>query len=63
MPYHATFYIPLALLHGSLIVRLAGDALGAYGLTRSGGLLNALAIVAFIISAVTAVARGRRSVG
>jgi hypothetical protein len=60
MPYHRAFYVPLALLHGSLAVRLAGDALGAFGVTRIGGLLNAVAIAAFIACALTAVARGRR---
>ena len=29
MPYHWTFYAPLALLHLSLAVRLAGDAIRA----------------------------------
>ena len=30
VPYHPTFYLPLALLHVSLIVRLAGDATGDF---------------------------------
>jgi hypothetical protein len=60
MPYHPGFYAPLAVLHVSLAVRIAGDALGAFPVTRFGGLLNAVAIAAFIACAVTAVARGRR---
>jgi hypothetical protein len=63
MPYHPAFYVPLALLHASLAVRLAGDALGAFAVTRIGGLMNAVAIAAFILTAVTAVVRGRRSAG
>ncbi len=60
MPYRATFYLPLALLHGSLLVRIAGDALGGHDLVRIGGLLNALAIAAFILNSATAVAMGKR---
>lgn len=58
VPYHAWFYGPLALLHISLLVRLAGDAAGEFTLLRLGGALNALALVAFIASTVTAVIRG-----
>jgi len=58
VPYHAWFYGPLALLHISLLVRLAGDAAGQIELTRLGGALNALALVAFIGSTVTAVLCG-----
>jgi hypothetical protein len=58
VPYHPTFYLPLALLHVSLIVRLAGDAVGSFDATRAGGLLNALALAAFILSTVSAVIRG-----
>lgn len=58
VPYHAWFYGPLALLHISLLVRLAGDAAGQIELTRLGGALNALALVAFIASTVTAVLCG-----
>jgi hypothetical protein len=60
VPYHPTFYLPLALLHVSLAVRLAGDATGNFDTTRTGGLLNALALAAFILSTVSAVVRGRR---
>lgn len=58
VPYHAWFYGPLALLHVSLLVRLAGDASGQFALTRLGGALNALALIAFILSTVTAVLLG-----
>ena len=60
MRYHWTFYLPLALLHASLALRLAGDALGDYALVGAGGLGNALALAAFIASTVGAVIRGRR---
>ncbi len=58
VPYYAWFYAPLALLHSSLLVRLAGDAAGQIELTRLGGALNALALVAFIVGTVTAVLCG-----
>jgi hypothetical protein len=61
VPYHPTFYLPLALLHLSLLVRLAGDAAGHYGWTQAGGLLNAVALAAFIASTAAAVVRGARS--
>jgi hypothetical protein len=60
VPYHPTFYLPLALLHVSLVVRLAGDAAGSFAATRAGGLLNALALAGFILSTVSAVIRGER---
>lgn len=61
LPYHPTFYVPLVLLHASVAIRLAGDAGAGYGWTRIGGLLNALALVAFIATMLAAVLRGRRS--
>ena len=61
VPYHGYFYVPLALLHASLLVRVAGDAAGRPDLTRAGGLLNALALAAFIIGTATAVVRGQRA--
>jgi hypothetical protein len=63
VPYHPTFYVPLALLHGSLLVRLAGDATGDFGWTRAGGLGNAVALATFIVSTASAVVRGRKSAG
>jgi hypothetical protein len=65
VPYHPTFYLPLALLHLSLVVRLAGDAAGSFETTRTGALLNAIALAAFILSTVSAVVRGtkKRPVG
>jgi hypothetical protein len=59
VPYHPSFYVPLALLHGSLAVRLAGDTVGRYDWTRAGGMLNALALGAFIAFTATAVLRAR----
>jgi hypothetical protein len=59
VPYRWTFYVPLALLHGSLAVRLAGDATGRFEWTRTGGLLNAIALAAFVINTASAAFRAR----
>jgi hypothetical protein len=59
VPYHPSFYLPLALLHLSLVVRLAGNASGQFAWTQTGGALNALALLAFILSTATAVVRGK----
>ncbi|HYQ99937.1 MAG TPA: hypothetical protein VET86_07830 [Casimicrobiaceae bacterium] len=61
VPYHPAFYVPLALLHLSLVVRLAGDAAGRFDWTRAGGLSNAVALAAFIVGTIAAVIRGARA--
>jgi hypothetical protein len=63
VPYHATFYVPLALLHLSLAVRLWGDATGDFELRRAGGILAAVALAAFLAGTIGAVVRGRRAAG
>jgi hypothetical protein len=60
VPYQPMFYAPLALLHASLALRLAGDAAGQLEWVRAGGVGNALALVAFILGTLGAVVRGRR---
>lgn len=59
VPYHAIFYLPLLLLHASLALRVAGDAAARHDWLSAGGMLNALALAAFIASTVVAVIRGR----
>jgi hypothetical protein len=59
VPYHPLFYAPLILLHLSLAVRLAGDALASFEWRSMGGLLNAVALAAFILNTVAAVIRGK----
>jgi hypothetical protein len=59
VPYHPIFYLPLALLHASLAVRLIGDAGGVHGWKSLGGLLNALALAAFVLGTIAAVVRGK----
>jgi len=59
VPYHPIFYAPLALLHLSLLARLAGDVAGSADCRSAGGLLNAAALAFFILNTVAAVIRGR----
>jgi hypothetical protein len=58
VPYHAAFYAPLALLHGSLLLRVVGDATGEATVLRAGGAANALALAAFIFTTAAAAWRG-----
>jgi len=53
--YRPTFYIPLVLLHSTLIIRIAGDISGGFVMRDIGGLLNALAIIAFLINSVNSI--------
>ena len=60
-PYHWTLYLPLLVLHASLLIRLAGDGLAMPGIRGLGGLLNAAALVLFILSTISSVIRGFRT--
>jgi len=60
--YRPIFYLPLGLLHGSLVVRMVGDVASWLAGRQWGGLLNALAIVLFFALVVHGVAgRGSRA--
>ncbi|MCK9984252.1 MAG: hypothetical protein AzoDbin1_00724 [Azoarcus sp.] len=61
IPYHPVFYLPLVLLHVSLAARIAGSLVGgdAAPLLLAGGLVNALALLAFILTMAGSVLRGR----
>jgi hypothetical protein len=52
--YRPRFYIHLAVLHASLVLRIVGDLAPWLPGRRWGGLLNALAIVLFLASTATA---------
>ncbi|MEP0546923.1 MAG: hypothetical protein ABJF88_08325 [Rhodothermales bacterium] len=63
--YQPLAYGPLALLHASLVLRLAGDLLlvggvaGAHPLRAWGGMLNAVAVVLFLALTVYGIVRGQ----
>lgn len=56
VPYRASFYLQLVLLHASLAVRVAGDILLDIPLRQWGGLANGLAILAFLLNTLLSVA-------
>jgi hypothetical protein len=51
MQFGGLFYVPLAALHLSLVLRLAGDWFGA-GLHSAGVVLNAAALALFVATAL-----------
>lgn len=60
IPYHPTFYLPLVVLHASLVARIAGDLLQNQQSRSLGGALNAVALLLFVLSTINAVIRGKR---
>lgn len=53
LPYHRGFYVPLALLHASLALRLiVGDAFGNRASWQWGGILNEVALLLYMAMAV-----------
>jgi hypothetical protein len=61
VPYHWSFYLPLALLHLSLALRAFGDLAQLADWRRAGGAGNAIALLLFVLSTIAAVVRGRLS--
>lgn len=65
IPFRAFAWVPLALLHASLLLRVGGDLSGHAGARAAGGLVGAVAVALFLVStaagAVGAATRGRRS--
>ncbi len=51
IPYSVWLYVPLAILHGSVAARVAGDFAAVAALRTAGAAGNALAIAAFIATA------------
>ncbi len=57
LPYHPVYYVPAALLQVSLIIRiLFGDAWGLQPAWRIGGLLNIIALLAFVVLVASSLA-------
>ncbi len=62
LPYHPLLWVPAALLHVSLIVRLwLGDALGSTDVWRAGALANVVALLCFAGCVVWLTTTARRS--
>jgi len=62
LPFQSAFYLHVGLLHLSLLLRTAGDLGQLLWLQRWGGLLNAGAILIFLVNNVRAVRLGARVV-
>ncbi|MCF8199603.1 MAG: hypothetical protein K9J42_12610 [Sulfuritalea sp.] len=60
IPYHPVFYLPLLLLHASLTLRIFGGLDNQFALRREGGLINAVALLLFILTLIGSVVRGKR---
>jgi hypothetical protein len=60
-PYHPVAYLPLALLHASVALRVAGDYMGSDAVVRDAGLLNGLALAGFIAFGVVSVVGAQRA--
>ena len=59
VPWRPIFYLPLALLHASLAVRIAGDYAGDFALRRTGGFGNAAALALFVLVMVGSIVTAR----
>lgn len=61
LPYRPVLYLPLALLHASLLLRLlGGDALDSTLAWQWGGSLNEVALLLYVVLAASSVLRARR---
>ncbi len=58
LPYRPAFYLHFAVLHVSLLVRIAGDLAASYQIYQLGGILNVVALLAFVGNTVASIARG-----
>ncbi|ARJ67282.1 hypothetical protein WV31_17220 [Magnetospirillum sp. ME-1] len=60
VPYRPVFYLPLAVLHASLLLRVAGDLLDLHAVRQWGGMGNAAAIALFIVTMLATVLGARK---
>lgn len=60
LPFSRWSYLPLLLLHLSLLLRLVGDLATLIDVRRWGGMLNAVALLLFLLMTVTGVVRAAR---
>ncbi|MEA5053913.1 MAG: hypothetical protein VB093_10790 [Propionicimonas sp.] len=58
LPYRPVLYLPLVLLHGGLLVRFTAAFVGAEQVWRVGGVVTVVAMLVFLLTAVTLVVRG-----
>jgi hypothetical protein len=61
LPYRSRFYAHLALLHVGVLVRVAGDIVGAPAAWQAGGVLTVIAMLLFVGSSAAASAGALRA--
>lgn len=62
LPYRRAFWIPAALLHAALIVRIfVGDAWGIPAGWKIGGVMGVIALMLFVLTALFSTIRGTRT--
>jgi hypothetical protein len=61
MPFHNLFYLHAIILHAGLLLRVGGDLADSTWAQKSGGALNAFAIVIFLFNNIRAVKLAERS--
>jgi hypothetical protein len=61
LPYRPSFYLPLALLHVGLVIRVVGAAAENDHLWRCGGILNEVAIVLYLALAASSAIRASKT--
>jgi hypothetical protein len=61
LPYRPSFYLHLALLQITLLLRVAGDLFAWPGLRRWGGLLNVLVLLLFLGNIMLSLQQGARA--
>ncbi len=60
LPYHPAMYVPVVVLHATLLVRVAvGDARGLATIVQVGGVGNVVAVLLLVVTMVAAGVRGR----
>lgn len=59
-PHHPIFYVWLALLHTSLIIRVLGDFIQNAWLRKTGGLFNGLSFILFLITMIYLIIQQQR---
>ncbi|HUX25824.1 MAG TPA: hypothetical protein VMV87_14540 [Burkholderiales bacterium] len=59
VPYSPYFYLPLAFLHLSLLIRLLGDWMVSPQWRAWGGALNGVALLAFVLGTIAAILLGQ----
>jgi hypothetical protein len=63
VPYHPAFFLHVGVLHVSVVFRVGGDLIEVLGRWRVwGGMLNAIALLLFVVGTVRAVISGWRRI-